>query len=524
MPINLRTYDRKGLFLIVAIAIGVVALQAQNLFQFPYYQDSEGTSVSNAWAFVHSGNLSAYTYAYEDPPVGSFTLGLWAVLTGGLSAFGFSINSGRVLMLILHLFTIALIYGVSKKSTKSDLVAIVATLIFAFSPLATSLQRRVLVDNMGVVWLLLALYLVLGDDRRLKHYFLSAIAFGLAVLTKGALIWFMPVFMYIVALRAHKLHRRFASGHWLALAVFLISLYPLYAQMKQELFPEGWFLGGDFPHVSLVERLSDNGPDTGRFLNAGRGLQASIEQWTAMDSATADPVIIYGGVICLIFTALLAIDHKNLRPILALLLAWGVKLVLGGTVVSDAIMLLPFLAIGIGVVIGSAARAVTSITSSPTVRFGLATITAAIFLYPFGTFYGNRVAIYTVDQVQGQVAAVNWVRQNLPQNSVIVTDNYAFVDLRDMFPNAHHYWKVDTDPAVKYNILDDDVCNIDYLITTPQVMTDINTFGLDLMRRAMETSEVLMSYPNNGWPVEIRQTSKRDCSATLSNTVGTQDS
>src|SRR5690606_23736520 len=106
-----------------------------------------------------------------------------------------------------------------------------------------------------------------------------AVAFALAVLTKGSAIWFLPAFTYIIALKANKLHRRFASGHWLALSAFVISLYPLYAQMKQELFPQGWFLGGDFPHVSLLERLMDRGPDTGRFLNFASNLSESLHQW-----------------------------------------------------------------------------------------------------------------------------------------------------------------------------------------------------------------------------------------------------
>ncbi len=512
MPLNNATYKRKALIIAVAIMLIVGVVQAQNLFGFPYYQDSEGTSVSNAWAVVTEGRLSPYTYSYEEPPLGSFVVGLWAVLSGGLSAFGFSINSGRVLMLGLHLLSVGLVFGIARKTSKSDLVAIIAALVFAFSPLAATLQRRVLVDNISIVWLLASVYLILGDERHLKHYFLSAMLFGLAVLTKGSVIWFIPAFMYVIALKANRLHKRFASGHWLALAIFVISLYPLYAQMKQELFPEGWLLGGDFPHVSLVERLADRGPNSDGQFVVGSGLRESLSEWVDLGTATSDPVIVYAGWIAVVFIAILAIDNKTLRPILAFIIAGCLKLMFGGPVfVSDAILLLPFLAVCIGVIIGTVAKAFASIAGGSVVRYGLTAATMAVFLYPFGTFYGNRIAMYTVDQVEGQVAAVNWVRQNLPHDAVIVTDNYAFVDLREIFANAHHYWKVDTDPALKYNVLDDDVCNIDYLVVTPQVQDDIELYGLDLMRRAIENSEPIMRFANNGWPVEIRQASKRDC-------------
>lgn len=521
MPLNNATYKRKGLIIAVALMMIVGVLQAQNLFGFPYYQDSEGTSVSNAWAVVTEGRLSPYTYAYEEPPLGSFVVGLWAIVSGGLSAFGFSINSGRVLMLGMHVLSVALVFGIARKVSKSDLVAVIAALVFAFSPLAATLQRRVLVDNISIVWLLTAVYLVLGDERHLKHYFLSALFFGMAVLTKGSTIWFIPAFMYVIALRANRLHKRFASGHWLALAIFVISLYPLYAQMKQELFPEGWILGGDFPHVSLVERIADRGPDGNTPLNVGAGFRETLNEWVDLGTATSDPIIIYGGWIAVVFIAILAIDNKSLRPILAFIIAGCLKLVFGGTVfVSDAILVLPFLAVCIGVIIGTVAKAFGSVGGAGVMRLGLSAATMAVFLYPFGTFYGNRIAMYTVDQVEGQVAAVNWVRQNLPRDSVIVTDNYAFVDLREMFPNAHHYWKVDSDPALKYNVLDDDVCNIDYLVVTPQVQDDISLYGMDLMRRTIDTSEAIMRFPNNGWPVEIRQVNKRDC---IQVALGTSD-
>lgn len=512
MPLHHTTYKRKGLIIAAALMIIVGVLQAQNLFGFPYYQDSEGTSVSNAWAVVTEGRLSPYTYAYEEPPLGSFVMAAWTIASGGLSAFGFSINSGRVLMLIMHVVSVALVFGIARKVAKSDLVAVLAALIFAFSPLAATLQRRVLVDNISIVWLLAATYLVLGDERHLKHYFLSAFFFGMAVLTKGSTIWFMPAFLYVIALRANRLHKRFAYGHWLTLAIFIISIYPLYAQMKEELFPQGWLFGGDFPHVSLVERLADRGPETSTFLNIGSGFRSSFSEWVDLSTATSDPIIIYGGMIAVVFIAILAIDNRTLRPVLAFIAAGCLKLALGGPVfVSDAILLLPFLAICIGVIIGTVAKAFTAVGGGPLLKASMTVATMAVFLYPFGTFYGNRIAMYTVDQVEGQINAVNWVRQNLPLDAVIVTDNYAFVDLREVFSSAHHYWKVDTDPAVKYQLLENDVCNIDYLVMTPQVQDDITLYGMDLLRRTLENSEAIMRFPNNGWPVEIRQVSKRDC-------------
>lgn len=282
--------------------------------------------------------------------------------------------------------------------------------------------------------------------------------------------------------------------------------------MKQELFPEGWLLGGDFPHVSLIEQIMDRGPETGRFLNMGSGLEESFDLWVNIANINADPILIYAGAISLVFVVLLALDNRSIRPLLAMVIMAGFKLVFGGQVFdSDALLILPFLALSVGIVVAAVSNFVGSSGSSGFVRFALSGVTVALLLYPFWIFYSNRTDIYTLDQVEGQMLAMEWINRNIPEDAVVITDNYAFVELRQTHPYTHHYWRVDTDPAIKYNFLSDDVCNIDYLLTTPQVFGDIDAFNMDLMRRAIEQSELLISYENNGWPIEIRQVRKKDC-------------
>ncbi len=506
---------RKSLFIVAIILILVTVLHTQNLFQYPYYQDAEGTSIANSWALVTQGRLSPYTYAYEEPPVGTFILSSWLSLTGGTMTFGFPINSGRILMLILSLISTAFIYGIAYKSLHSDLAGAIATLLFALSPLATMLQRAVLLDNMMLVFLLAALYLILGERRTLAHYVTSAVLVGLAVLTKGEAIFFVPAFLFIVRLQANVHHKRFASVLWIVLFLLLVAFYPLYAQMKQELIPQGWLFGSNLPHVSLLGRLADRGPDTGRFLNIASGVATSFRQWVDLSYSSADPILIYGGLIAALFVLLLSLDKRELRPIVAMLVSAALFLLFGGQiVVSAAIVLLPFLAICVGIVLATIANWIGSASKEPLFRFGLAGIAILILLYPFGIFYSSRVDAYTLNQVNGQLTAVDWLKANVSKKAVVVTDNYAFDDLRTNLPNTQYYWKVDTDPAVKYNMLDDDPCNIDYVLYTPQVSSDIQTYHLDLMRRTLDASKVLITYSNNGWPVEIRQVSKLNCKTT----------
>ncbi|MBI5667969.1 MAG: glycosyltransferase family 39 protein [Chloroflexi bacterium] len=504
--------DRKVLFVLIALVMLVVISQAQNLFQFPYIQDVEGTNLSNGWALLNQGQLSPYTYAYEEPPAGSILIGLWGALTRTFAAVELSPESGRVLMLICHALTVTLLFGIAYKLTHGMVAPILVVLIFAFSPLTGSLQRRVILDNIMLVWLLLSFYLIVGDYRKLTRYMLSAVCFGLAVLVRESAIFMLPAFLYVIRLQANKHHWRFATTLWIILTFFLIAFYPLYAQMKEELFPMGWWLGGNFPHVSLLEAIADRGPATGTFLNIGSGLADSFRSWVDVQTMIADPILIYGGLVSLPFVLVMALDNRRLRSVVALTLGAAFFLIAGGRiVVSDVLMIAPFLALLISILLAAAVGQVARIFPQPLLRFLVGIVALVILMYPFIVYYSSRLERFTLDQVAGQREAIAWLQNNVARDSVIVTDNYAFLQLRQKFPGAHHYWRVDTDPAVKYLQLNDDVCTIDYVLATPQIAADIQTFNLDLMRRVMEQSRPLMSFDNNGWNIEIRQVSKSGC-------------
>lgn len=513
-----RSFDIKTAFLVVLVAIMAGMSQGYNMFAYPYFQDSEGTNISNAWALSELERLSPYTYGYEEAPVGSLVLSAWTSVMGGLDAFGFSGNTGRVLMLGVHVVSVMLIFGIAKKVTDSNLTAVLASLIFAFSPLVTILQRRVLLDNLMLMWILAATYSSLGPNRRLMHYICSSIFFAIAVLTRMSALFFLPAFIYIIRANADHHHQRFAHSLWLSLAISFISTFPLYAAMRLELFPEGWWIfSGDYPHVSLYEQFMDRGPDTGRFLDIGSNLLPSVALWTDISNAGADPLLFFGGLICAVFVFLMAVNGKHLRPILALLIAYGLYLIIGGRVVhSDIIPLLPLLALCVGIAVSAAVRWMMSNVPNAILKSAVGLVVLAILVYPFFAFYASITYIYTNDQTNDQLLAVEWVQEQLPEDSVVVMDNYAFVELRESFPNAHHYWKVDTDPDVTFNQLDGNWCNIDYIVTTPQLLRDVEGFGLGLMGSALEHSNLLRTYENNGWPIEIRRVSKQYCDIELS--------
>lgn len=220
-----------------------------NMFHFPYYENDEGTYMAQAWSVLTQGKLAPYTYFYDHAPLGWFLIAFWNLISGGFFTFGLSVNSGRVFMLVIHLISTLFVYLITKKLTKNTLASILASLIFSLTPLGIYYQRRVLLDNIMIFWVLFSFYLLIGTGRKLRHFLASALTFGIAVLTKESAIFFFPAFIYIAYSQAHKVHRSFAVIKWIAISTTIISVYMLYAVLKGELFPSGTPLGGVITHM-----------------------------------------------------------------------------------------------------------------------------------------------------------------------------------------------------------------------------------------------------------------------------------
>ena len=212
---------------------------AFNMFHYPYYENDEGVYMSQAWAIIREGTMAPYTYWYDHAPGGWIFIALWTLLTGGFFSFGFSINSGRVLMFILHIFSSLFLYLIAKKFTNSKLCGLLSVIIFSFSPLAIYFQRRVLLDNIMTFWVLFSLICVLFHTGKLRNIIFSGLIFGVGVLSKENAIFFIPVFIYCIYLYVNKKQRNFAIATWLGTMGVVISFYFLYAWTKSELFPSG---------------------------------------------------------------------------------------------------------------------------------------------------------------------------------------------------------------------------------------------------------------------------------------------
>lgn len=469
------------LLLISAITHGV------NMFAFPYYENDEGTYMSQAWSLLKNGELAPYTYWYDHAPAGWVLISLWVKLTGGFFTFGTSVNSGRVLMLVIHLITAVLLYYIAKRLSGRNIAGVIAVLIFSLSPLGIYYQRRVLLDNIMIFWVFLSIALMLKKDLRLREIFLSSLFFGIAVLTKENAVFFVPAFIYTLVSKSSKNHRSFAIVGWITIVAIVVSTYFLYALLKGELLPVG-FLGDFSKRVSLVDTLT---------LQYGRGgvapfwyPQSDFAQ-SLNDWIRRDPLTIVGGGVATLVSALLGFRIKRLRiPAFLAILFWIFlargKLVLGFYIVP----FIPLLSLNIGMLWDLITQnSSVDRVNRPANFFNTALVLACFFL-----ILGGR-EVYTKDETANQIKSLEWTRQNAGASDFMVIDDALYVDLHEprfegdkIFENAEWSWKVEKDSEIKTDKLQDDWSNIDYILLSHEILKQIKGEAFPFIRQALDNS------------------------------------
>ena len=261
-PAQQGSLGRRGIAaLVFALLSGLITL-GYHLFEYPLYSTDEGTYMERAWAVIRLGGLAPVTYIYDHAPAGWLFIAGWVyVLPHQFEAFGNALNTGRVLMLLLHLASVFFLFEIARKLSGGLLAPVIATFFFNFSPLAIYYEREVLLDNIMVFWVLLSIYLLLRRETRVFTGMWSGLAFGISVVSKENAIFFAPTIFYLLAHRTKgDPDRRFAMMLWLVAASAPVAFYVLFATLKGELFPTGLDFNLNQPqteHVSLLYELWD---------------------------------------------------------------------------------------------------------------------------------------------------------------------------------------------------------------------------------------------------------------------------
>ncbi|MEU5979867.1 glycosyltransferase family 39 protein [Streptomyces sp. NPDC047315] len=518
--------SRPDLLICLGLVAVIVLVQGWNITNFPALSDDEGTYLSQAWAVQQGEGLAHYTYWYDHPPLGWLQLAGLTYLPALLAPEAMTVAPMRFAMLLISAVSAVLVYVLARRLFLPRWAAALATALFGLSPLSVHFQREIFLDNIAVMWMLLAFCLAASPRRHLWHQFAAGVAGAVSVLSKETMLIVLPALLLTLWRHSHRDTRKFAITGAVTSCVLIGLAYPLYALLNGELFA-----GPD--HVSLVDgvRYQLSRPGSGFLLDAGTGSHKTFEAWLYYD-----PVLPLAGTAAalLLLTALKrsvtarALAGPALAVALLALVAFRPDGYLPAMYVIQA---LPFLAL---VLAGAAASAVHAILHrrraahpaahsddeavrpARTRRIAVVALalTAAALLTP--RWIASNHDALTQDANEHYRAAAAWFEDRVgdPASTRVLVDDALWLDLvhdgYEPSTGAIWFYKADLDPEVAKS-MPRGWRDLDYVVSSLTVRRDAPT--LPNVQAALENSTPIVVFGTGDDRIEIRRVVGSDADA-----------
>lgn len=516
VPARLRTPVRAVRFrsspadlaLCGVLLAAIVLVQGWNIAGYPNFSDDEGTYLAQAWAVQQGQGLAHYTYWYDHPPLGWLQLAAVSWIPSLADPSAMTVGTMRLAMLGVSAVSAVLLYVLARRLRLPRWAAGLAMALFGLSPLAVVLQREIFLDNIAVMWMLLAFCLAASPNRHLWHHFAAGIAAATGVLSKETMLVLLPALLVTMWRHGHPATRKFAlTGAITACALVGLS-YPLFALLKGELLPGGG-------HVSLWDGITYqlSRPGSGFVLDPGSGSYGVLHSWLYYDR-----VLPLGGLAAagLLLAALRwSVTARALAgPALAVaVLALVAMRPSGYLPAMYVVQALPFLAL---VLAGAAAGLVHALVhkgrAPRALRYGAVALLAAGAVAAVGPrwYDGDRTAM-TVDANAPYRHAAAWMATEVaePARTRVLVDDALWLDLvhAGYRPGLGAIWfyKADLDPAVT-KTMPHGWRDLDYVVASPTVRRD--AVDLPNVRDALKHSAPVATFGEGPDRIEIRQISQ----------------
>ncbi|MFF3344330.1 ArnT family glycosyltransferase [Streptomyces sp. NPDC002779] len=503
-PKKLRT-SRPDLVLCAVLLAAILVVQGWNIADYPTLSDDEGTYLAQAWAVQEGKGLAHYTYWYDHPPFGWIQIAALTWIPSLISPDSMTVGSMRAVMLVVSGISAVLVYVLGRRLSLPRWAAGLGMVLFGLSPLSVILQREIFLDNLAVMWTLLAFTLAASPSRHLWHHFGAGIAAATAVLTKETMLFVLPAILVTMWRHSHRDTRKFAVTGAITACVLIGLSYPLFALLKGELFPGAG-------HVSLWDgvKYQMTRPGSGFILDQGSGSYGVLQSWLYYDRVL--PLGGLAGALLLLATWRWSVTARALAgPCAAVaILALVAMRPSGYLPAMYIIQALPFLALVLAGGTASVAHAVLRKGRlHPAGRYTLVAVLAiGAGAYVVPRWYeGGRTAV-TADANAPYRAASQWLSTEVenPKDTRVLVDDALWLDLvhAGYRPGDGVIWfyKADLDPAVT-ETMPRGWRDIDYVVASPTVRRD--AADLPNVKAAMEHSRPVAVFGKGADRIEIRQ-------------------
>ncbi|MEV3989426.1 phospholipid carrier-dependent glycosyltransferase [Streptomyces sp. NPDC049837] len=500
--------SRPDLVVCGLLLVAILLVQGWNIQQYPTLSDDEGTYLAQAWAVQNGRGLAHYTYWYDHPPLGWMQLAALTWIPSLIAPETMTVASMRVAMLLVSAASAVMLYVLARRLWLPRWAAGLAMALFGLSPLSVVLQREIFLDNLAVMWMLLAFCLAASPNRHLWHHFGAGITAATAVLTKETMLVVLPALLVTMWRYSHRDTRKFAVTGAITACALIGFSYPLFALLKGELLPgEG--------HVSLWDGITYqmSRPGSGFILSEGTGSNGVLDSWLYYDRVL--PLGGLTGAALLLLTIRWSVTARALAgPALAVAILAVVAMRPSGYLPAMyVIQALPFLAL---VLAGGAASVAHAVLRKgrrtpallPVRRAAAVLLAATAAVYVVPRWYdGDRTAM-TADANAPYRAAAHWLAREVPDpaHARVLVDDALWLDLvhAGYQPGLGAIWfyKADLDPAVTRTI-PRGWRDLDYVVASPTVRRDAR--DLPNVKAALEHSTPVASFGEGEERIEIRK-------------------
>ncbi|MEV6052264.1 glycosyltransferase family 39 protein [Streptomyces sp. NPDC052107] len=509
-PVRLRS-SRPDLLLCGALLTAILVVQGWNIADYPTLSDDEGTYLAQAWAVQQGRGLAHYTYWYDHPPLGWIQIALLTRLPAAISPGSMTVGTMRSTMLLVSGVSAVLVYVLGRRLSLPRWAAGLGMALFGLSPLAVVLSREIFLDNIAVMWLLLAFCLAASPSRHLWHHFGAGLAAAAGVLTKETMLVVLPALFVTMWRHSHRDTRKFALTGAVTGCALIGFSYPLFALLKGELFP-------GTGHVSLWDGITYqmSRPGSGFILDRSSGSYGALHSWLYYDRVL--PLGGLAGALLLLFTWRWSVIARALAgPAFTVAILAAVALRPNGYLPAMYVIgALPFLALVLAGGAASIAHAVLRrwrkeaenryLTGG---RYALAAVLAlAAGAYVVPHWYdGDRTAV-TADANKPYRQASHWLSTEVadPKDTRVLVDDALWLDLvhAGYRPGLGAIWfyKADLDPAVT-KTMPHGWRDIDYVVASPTVRRDAK--DLPNVRAAIRHSTPVTTFGTGPDRIEIRR-------------------
>ncbi|MET7618255.1 phospholipid carrier-dependent glycosyltransferase [Streptomyces sp. NPDC005408] len=516
VPVHVRPVirfrsSRPDLLLCFGLLAVILIVQGWNITHFPTLSDDEGTYLAQAWAVQQGDGLAHYTYWYDHPPLGWIQIAALTWVPSLIAPETMTVATMRFAMLLVSAACAVLLYVLARRLFLPRWAAALGMLLFGLSPLSVVLQREIFLDNVAVMWMLLAFCLAASPSRHLWHHFGAGLAAATSVLTKETMLVVLPALLVTMWRHSHRDTRKFAvTGAITACALIGLS-YPLYALLNNELFPGAG-------HVSLIDGITYQmgRAGSGSIFDAGSGSHGVFQSWLYYDRVL--PLGGLAGAALLLLTLRWSVTARALAgPALAVAILAVVAMRPSGYLPAMyVIQALPFLAIVLAGGAASVTHAVLrkwrgrdegkQLTYGRWAVASLLAVSAAVYVVP-RWYDGNRDAL-TVDANAPYRAAASWMQREVPDpaSTRVLVDDALWLDLvHDGFKpgtGAIWFYKADLDPAVT-RTMPRGWRDLDYVVSSPTVRRD--AVDLPNVKAALQHSRPVAVFGDGEDRIEIRR-------------------